>query len=184
MAIGPVQLVVLGFNHPKFHGEIIGELERLRDAGTVKVIDALIVYKDANGELEAEHLGGNLGRDDVIELDSKIAALVGLGFDGEEGAAAGAQLGAEAGARGENLASFSEEDWDVLDDIPPDTAAALILLEHQWAVPLRDAVMRAGGFRISDGFISPLDLVGIGLLAADDAQQLHDLEQKNAVGAR
>ena len=32
MAIGPVQLIVLGFNHPDFHGEVIAELERLREA--------------------------------------------------------------------------------------------------------------------------------------------------------
>ena len=38
MAIGPVQLIVLGFNHPNFHGEIIEELERLRDSDTVRVI--------------------------------------------------------------------------------------------------------------------------------------------------
>ena len=31
MAIGPVQLIVLGFNHPNFHGEVIAELERLRE---------------------------------------------------------------------------------------------------------------------------------------------------------
>jgi hypothetical protein len=47
--------------------------------------------------------------------------------------------------------------WDVLEDIPNDSAAALVLLEHHWAVPLRDAIARAGGFRLSDGFISPLD---------------------------
>ena len=47
----------------------------------------------------------------------------------------------------------------MLEDIPNDSAAALILLEHHWAVPLRDAIARAGGFRLSDGFISPLDLV-------------------------
>ena len=41
MAIGPVQLIVLGFNHPDFHGEVIEELERLHDSGTVRVIDAL-----------------------------------------------------------------------------------------------------------------------------------------------
>ena len=52
MAIGPVQLIVLGFNHPHFHGEIINELERLRESDTVRVIDSLAVYKDANGELE------------------------------------------------------------------------------------------------------------------------------------
>ena len=52
MAIGPVQLIVLGFNHPDFHGEIIKELERLRESDTVRVIDALAVHKDADGEIE------------------------------------------------------------------------------------------------------------------------------------
>src|SRR3954463_1913798 len=166
MAIGPVQLIVLGFPQPEFRGEIVAELERLRQSDTIRVIDALVVYKDADGELEAEHLS-TLSKDDVIELDSKVAALIGLGFDGEEGAAAGAEVGVEAGARGENLLGLAMEDeWDVLEDIPPGTAAALVLLEHHWAVPLRDAVVRAGGFRVSDGFISPLDLVAIGLMAA------------------
>ena len=93
MAIGPVQLIVLGFNHPNFHGEIIEELERLHDSGTVRVIDALAVYKDANGELEAEHLS-NLSEEEAIEVGSKIGALIGLGFEGEEGAEAGAEAGA------------------------------------------------------------------------------------------
>ena len=66
---------------------------------------------------------------------------------------------------------FSDEEaWDVIEDIPNDSAAALILLEHHWAVPLRDAIVRAHGFRISDGFISPLDLVSIGLLSAEEAE--------------
>ena len=43
MAIGPVQLIVLGFSHPEFHGEIVAELERLRQSDTVRVIDALAV---------------------------------------------------------------------------------------------------------------------------------------------
>jgi hypothetical protein len=68
----------------------------------------------------------------------------------------------------------------VLEDTPNDSAAALVLLEHHWAVPLRDAVIRAGGFRISDGFISPLDLVGIGLVSAEEAQEMHDLETAGA----
>jgi len=183
MAIGPVQLIVLGFRHPQFRGEIVAELERLRASDTIRVIDALLVYKDAEGELEAEHLG-NLTRDEVIELDSKVAALIGLGFEGEEGAAAGAQVGAEAGERGENLLAFDQEEWGVLDDIPNDTAAAIILIEHQWAVPLRDAVMRANGFRISDGFISPLDLVQIGLVSAAEAQQLHEVETANSAARK
>jgi uncharacterized membrane protein len=178
MAIGPVQLVALGFRHPDFHGEIIAELERLREADAVRVIDSLVVYKDAEGELEVEHLS-NLSMDEAIELGSKIGALIGLGIEGEEGMEAGAIAGAEAAAEGANV--FSEEDaWDVLEDIPNDSAAALLLLEHHWAVPLRDAIARAGGFRISDGFISPLDLVGIGLLSAEEAKELHAAETASA----
>ena len=78
---------------------------------------------------------------------------------------AGAAAGAEAAADGMQVFN-DQEAWDVLEDIPNDSAAALILLEHHWAVPLRDAVARAGGFRLSDGFISPLDLVEIGLMEA------------------
>ena len=59
---------------------------------------------------------------------------------------------------------------------PNDSAAALILLEHHWAVPLRDAIARAGGFRLSDGFISPLDLVDIGLMERAEAEELHAIE--------
>jgi uncharacterized membrane protein len=174
MTIGPVQLIVLGFDQPNFQGEIIAELERLRESDTVRVIDSLAVYKDARGDVEVEHLS-NLTTDEAIEIGSKIGALIGLGIEGEKGAEAGAQAGAEAAAAGGR--PLSEEDaWDVLADIPPDSAAALILLEHHWAVPLRDAILRAGGFRVSDGFISPFDLVDIGLLAAQEAGELRAME--------
>jgi uncharacterized membrane protein len=178
MAIGPVQLIVLGFNHPDFHGEVIAELERLRESDTVRVIDALAVYKDAKGEIEVEHLS-NLTQEEAIELGSKLGALVGLGIEGEEGAEKGAEAGAEEAAEG-GIDVLGGEEWDVIDEIPNDSAAALILLEHHWAVPLRDAIFRAGGFRIGDGFISPLDLVEIGLVTGEEARELHAMEQAAA----
>ena len=88
MAIGPVQLLVLGFVHPDFHGEVIAELERLKESDTVRVIDSLAVYKDAAGEIEVMHLS-NLSKDEAIELGSKVGALIGLGIEGEEGAEIG-----------------------------------------------------------------------------------------------
>ena len=179
MAIGPVQLIVLGFSRPDFHGEIIAELERLRASDMVRVIDSLAVYKDADGKLEVEHMS-NLSEQEAIELGSKVGALVGLGIDGDEGMEAGAVAGAELAADN-GVNAFAEQDgWDVLEEIPNDSAAALILLEHHWAVPLRDAIARAGGFRISDGFISPLDLIGIGLMSAEEGKELHEMERSAA----
>jgi len=178
MAIGPVQLIVLGFPQPEFHGEIIDELERLRASDTVRVIDALAVYKDPDGEVSAMHLS-NLSDAEAVELGSKVGELVGLGFDGEKGAEEGARAGAEAAADG--ISAFSDDDaWDVLEDIPNGSAAALILLEHHWAVGLRDAIARAGGFRLSDGFVSPLDLITIGLVSAEEAAEMHQMESATA----
>ena len=169
MAIGPVQLIVLGFKDPEFHGEIKAELERLRESDTVRVIDALAVYKDESGEVEVEHLS-NLTDDEARELGSAVGALIGLGIEGDKGFVAGAEAGAEAAAEGVQVFS-DEEAWDVLEEIPNNSAAALLLIEHNWAVPLRNAVVKAGGFRIADGFISPLDLVAIGLMAEAEIEE-------------
>jgi len=170
MSIGPVQLIVLGFEHPNFRGEMIAELERLSENDAVRVIDSLAVYKDSDGELEVAHLS-NVPAEQASELGRVVGALVGLSVEGEEHLEAGEPEAAENGD------GFSEQEtWDVLDDIPRDSAAALLLIEHHWAVPLRDAIARAGGFRIGDGFISPLDLVATGLVSAQEAAKLHAIE--------
>jgi len=175
MAIGPVQLLVLGFSQPDFHGEIREELDRLRDNDLVRVIDALAVYKDAQGNVSTLR-ESQLSAEERAELGAVVGALVGLGAAGEEGMEAGAELGASAAA--DRAGVFSDEDgWDVLAEIPENTAAAMILLDHQWAVPLRDAIARAGGFRLASEFISPLDLVGLGLVSAEEAEALASTEK-------
>lgn len=178
MAIGPVQLIVLGFPEPNFHGRVVAELERLRGSDLIRVIDALAVHKDVDGDLEAVRLS-NLADDEAADFGSVIGALIGLGIESEEGTLAGARAVAEPARRlrSTDSADWAEgAGWDVLGDIPNGTAAALLLIEHHWAVPLRDAVASAGGHRIGDGFVSPLDLAGVGLVSEVDALRLHDLE--------
>ena len=51
MSIGPVQMLILGFEDPKFKGEALAELQKLRDADIIRVIDALVVWKDAEGNV-------------------------------------------------------------------------------------------------------------------------------------
>jgi hypothetical protein len=58
--------------------------------------------------------------------------------------------------------------WYIADEIPEGTAAAVALIEHRWAIPLRSAIQDAGGFLVSDAWIHPADLVAIGLLASEE----------------
>jgi uncharacterized membrane protein len=170
MAIGPVQLLVLGFEQPNFQGEIRSELDRLKDNDLVRVIDALAIHKDAQGNVTILH-ESQLSEQQQADLGAVVGALVGLGAAGELGMEAGAELGASTVE--ERGGVFDEENaWDVLEEIPQDTAAALVLLEHRWAIPLRDAIARAGGVRLASEFISPLDLVGLGLVSAEEARAL------------
>jgi hypothetical protein len=120
------------------------------------VIDALAVRKDADGNVSVLK-GTQLSDEEMAEFGATVGALVGLG----------AEAALERGG-----VFTDEEAWDVLAEIPDDAAAALILLEHRWATPLRDAIASAGGFRLAAEFISPLDLVEIGLVTAEEAKAL------------
>jgi uncharacterized membrane protein len=179
MTIGPVQLMVLGFYDPQAHGAIADELKRLRDSDMVRVVDALVVVKDANGETAALETS-QLTDEESAEYGALVGALVGLGEGGEQGMEAGAEAGAEEAAAG-GFRVFSDEiAWDVMGEIPNGTAAALILLEHRWAIPLRNAIASSGGFPISDGFVHAQDLVAIGMLEAEEAAELEAMTAAKA----
>jgi uncharacterized membrane protein len=170
MAIGPIQMIVLGFDKPDFKGEILAEFDRLKEDDVVRMIDGIAIYKDAEGEVTVIKRS-DLSGDEAAEFGAVVGALIGVGVGGAEGAEAGAEAGAAATAEGVDV--FPEEDaLDVVDQIPNDSAAAVILLEHRWAIPLRDAVYRAGGMPVAEAFIHPLDLVAVGVIAAEEAEAL------------
>jgi uncharacterized membrane protein len=167
MTIGPVQMLVLGFDDPQFKGEILEELKRLREADIVRVIDAAVVKKNADDSVEFLHTS-DLSEEEAQEFGAIVGALIGLGAAGEEGATLGAAAGAEAM---EDRQVFDDEDvWAVADVIPTGTATAIALLEHRWAIPLRDAIRRAGGFVLADEWIHAKDLLAVGLATAAEAE--------------
>ena len=165
MPIGPVQLLVVSFDTPHFSGEILAELSRLRENEVIRLIDALAVQKNPDGSLVALQWS-DLSVAEAEGMGATIGALLGLGVGGEAGLEAGAVAGMEAGSDG-HLIDESEV-WDVADSIEPGSAAAIALIEHVWAVPLRAAIAKAGGVAVSDEWVHPLDLVEVGLLAADE----------------
>jgi uncharacterized membrane protein len=164
MTIGPVQLLIVGFVGGEFKGEIAKVLADLRERDVIRLIDMGVVRKDEDGVITMiEH--SDLSQDETIEFGATVGALIGLGVAGEEGAEAGAIAGAEAALDG---GMIEDQVWYIADEIPEGTAAAVALIEHRWAIPLRTAIQDAGGFLVSDAWIHPTDLVAIGLEASEE----------------
>jgi hypothetical protein len=139
--MGPVQVLVVGFDEPNFSGAAVSEFTRLEDAGIVRLVDLLLVSRAEDGTFEtmdgpvkvSEHQG---------EL---VAALLGNGAGADNGTADESTHADGAG-------------WSLADAVPRGTIAAVALIEHVWAEPLRTAIQGAGGRPLEETWLSPADV--------------------------
>jgi uncharacterized membrane protein len=159
MEFGPVQVLVVAFKGGEFHGEILAELRRLREHDIVRLVDLLFVTKDADGNVTTMETS-DLTKGEFQELGAMAGALLGFGAEGQEGLEPGAAAGAAVTA--DRSVFDKEEVWHLEDAVPAGSSAAIALLEHRWAVPLRDAIAGAGGLTVTDAWIHPADLVAAG----------------------
>ena len=124
--LGPVDYVVVEFpaGASNFTGEMAAELLRLVDSGTIRVIDVLILTKDADGNVEATELSdvGELGELQAIE--AQLAELL-------------------AADDVEHLAAAME----------PGSTAGVLIWENLWAAPFSSAARRSGRQLIANGRI-------------------------------
>jgi len=162
LTLGPVQMLIVGFQGDNFDGSIMKELDRLKEHDIVRLVDLLFVKKNDDGEIEVVQRS-DLDAEEAQEFGAIVGALVGFGADDEEGAEFGAIAGA---AELEDGHLFDDAAvWYLGDAIPEGTAAAVALLEHRWAIPLRDKIIAKDGMVLADAWIHPADLVAIGAIA-------------------
>ena len=167
LTLGPVQMLVVGFDNDNFTGEIRAELARLKENDIVRLIDLLLVRKNDDGEIEAIQQS-DLSQEEAERFGAIVGALVGFGEGGEEGAERGAIAGA---AELEDGHVFDDQAvWYLGDAIPEGTAAAVALLEHRWAIPLRDMIAKAGGVTLADEWVHAADLMAVGLIRAEKVE--------------
>jgi uncharacterized membrane protein len=165
---GPVQMWSFVFDGNKFKGEILPELERLKNAQVIRLIDLLVVRKDSTGAI-ATLTASDLDWEEASSFGALIGALMGWGAGGPEGIATGAIAGAAELADGH---AFGEESRRALaDSVPPNSTAALALVEHIWAKPLQAAIARAHGVEIANDWLKVDELIARGIATAsfDDA---------------
>jgi len=119
MALGPIEVLVIGFPGNQFNGEILPELERLVEAETITIVDGLLLTKDADGEIDFIEFGEDEANPDAARLASILDQVESL---------------------------ISDEDIiEVSATLEPDSSAAILVFEHTWAKPFRDAVVASGG---------------------------------------
>ncbi len=114
---GPVDVIVLAAGEPRFDGGVLAELERQAATGTIRVLDAMILFKDENGRCWALN---------IEELPPAQSAA--LGF-------------IETGTRG----LFDSDDAATLyEGMAPGSAVVALAIEHTWALALVNALYQAG----------------------------------------
>ena len=129
MALGPVEYVILGFPGNKFNGEIIPELSKLVDSGTIRVLDLIFISKDDDGDVT------------VIEFEDHDDVALFSQLDGEVGGLIG------------------EEDIEyAAADLEPNSSAAVLIWEDVWATPFVEALRDSGAILI-EGARIPHDLI-------------------------
>ena len=137
-----MQVLVVGFDHLSFSGEVLVELARLREAGIVRLVDLLLVTRGEDGTFRT--------------LDPPAAAGTGLG--GLAAELLGAPDADGAGVAAETVAGDPiHGDWSLADAVPVGSTAAVALLEHVWAGPLSAAIGRAGGTPLEEAWLAPED---------------------------
>ena len=124
--LGPVDYVIVEFpeGHQHFTGEVIEELLKLVEAGTIRLIDALILAKADDGSVEAMELADVEDLGPLVELEAALAELL------------------------------AEDDVEMLAAaMDPGSVAGVLVYENLWAAPFASAARRAGGELIANGRI-------------------------------
>lgn len=118
MEHGPVDVMVLTFDEPKFDGSVTLKLAELAQLGIIRVLDAAVVVKGEDGVRVSL---------DIEDLPADEAAVLGY---------------IDTGTRG----LFDADDIAaIFEGLAPGTAAAALAIEHAWAVGLIEAMRNVGG---------------------------------------
>jgi uncharacterized membrane protein len=161
MQSGPIQVIAFAFDRvDQFKGQILRELDELRGHGLIRVIDLRFVMKEADGTIHALQ-EQDLPDGSVSSFGALLDPLLGLAATVE------AQ---PVGAPSPDTALLAEsgpglgldEIHAAAADLAPGTAAALLVVEHAWAIGLGTALVEAGGRMVAQGFLTRDALLAVG----------------------
>lgn len=124
--LGPIDYLVVEFppGHSNFTGEMAAELAALVEQGTIRVLDLLVIAKDADGNIDAMEIDDLDAVDEIVHLEAEIAEILAA----------------------EDVALLAEA-------MEPGTVAGVLVWENTWAAGFASAARRSGGQLVATGRI-------------------------------
>jgi uncharacterized membrane protein len=176
MTVGPIQLVVIGFDEATDAGKIVKELRDVREKGIIRLIDFLFIAKYTGRNIVSVKMS-DLSDEEAVRFGAVVGGLLGFGASGtKEGAEFGALVGALEAS--EYHFGLTGDDMQTIADRIPDNSSAIIALyEHTWAKKLRETIRDAGGYTVAQGIVRPEALIELG---AELSAALEAAEQEEA----
>jgi hypothetical protein len=178
MTIGPVQVLIFGFDRiDQFKGEILGELTNLRGRGLIRLIDIFLAVKSESGAVEERKIDA-LTKEESVEFGQVIGKLLGL-TDAQTADMSPELIEKTMAAASHAVGLDYPGIRKMVENLPPGKAFGVLMFEHTWAIPLRDAIRRAGGIPIAQGFLTSNSLVMVGreLRAIAEAERTIEVSQ-------
>ena len=128
MTHGPIDFLIVGFNGSKFDSSVLKALEDAADKGVIKVLALSAIVKNPEGMVTRMDFV-DMGDEAMISFSQKYAT---------------------------NNDLIDQADIDeVAELMENDTAAGLLIVEHLWAIPLKEALLAKNAYLIADGRIHP-----------------------------
>ena len=125
---GPIDYIIVGFEGNKFDGSILKALGDAIEKGTIGLIDLALVSRDENDTVSVINVS-DLGDEYAVEFVQQYKS---------------------------NESSVSEDDiQEVADLIEKNCSAGLLVVEHLWAKPFKEAIINANGVLLAEGRIHP-----------------------------
>jgi hypothetical protein len=176
-------VLIFGFDRiDQFHGEILSELTNLRGRGLIRLIDIFLAIKNEAGEVNAKKLDA-LTKEESVEFGQVIGKLLGL-TEAQTAHMSAALIDKTMAAASHSVGLDYPGMRKVVENLPRGKAFGVLMFEHTWAIPLRDAIRRAGGIPLAQGFVTQESLVMVGkeLRAIADAERTIEVSEsvKNA----
>jgi hypothetical protein len=128
MTLGPLEYSVFGFEGNNFDGSIAREIAKVVENGTIALVDVVFIGRDGDGHPV------------ILELDNKDDPR----FAGFHGLVSG------------RMGLFTPEDlMQIAEELPEQTSGLVLLFEHRWAIGIKEAMQKAGGFLVARSVIPP-----------------------------